>query len=243
MAQEVFQRYEKKYMLTREQYNQLISNMITKMCPDSYGKHTICNIYFDTLDYQMIRTSMDKPVYKEKIRLRSYGVPNEGDTVFLELKKKYDGVVYKRRVPMTLGEARNYLSKGIKPEKDSQILREIDYAYQFYQARPMVYLAYDRIAFYGNENPELRVTFDMNLRARQFDLDLARGTYGTSLMEEGMMLMEVKIPGSMPMWMSELFSNLKIYPTTFSKYGTYYKNYILPFSETWSDYKGGKICA
>ena len=149
MAQEVFKRYEKKYMLTREQYNQLMSSLITKMCPDSYGKHTICNIYFDTPDYQLIRTSLDKPVYKEKIRLRSYGVPKEDDTVFLELKKKYDGVVYKRRVPMTLREARNYLYKGIKPEKGSQILREIDYAYQFYQTKPMVYLAYERIAFCG----------------------------------------------------------------------------------------------
>lgn len=241
MAQEVFKRYEKKYMLTREQYNQLMSSLITKMCPDSYGKHTICNIYFDTPDYQLIRTSLEKPVYKEKIRLRSYGVPKEEDTVFLELKKKYDGVVYKRRVPMTLREARNYLYKGIRPEKDSQILREIDYAYQFYQAKPMVYLAYERIAFYGKENPDLRVTFDMNIRARRTDPDLARGTYGTLLLDEGKMLMEVKIPGAMPVWMSELFSELKIYPISFSKYGTYYKNYILP--EALNEYKGGKICA
>lgn len=241
MAQEVFKRYEKKYMLTREQYNRLISSMITKMSADSYGKHTICNIYFDTPDYQLIRTSLEKPVYKEKIRLRSYGVPTENDTVFLELKKKYDGVVYKRRVPMTLKEARAYLYYGIKPEKDSQILREIDYAFRFYHAKPMVYLAYERIAFYGKENPDLRVTFDMNIRARRSETDLARGSQGTPLLEPGYLLMEVKIPGAMPVWMSELFAELNIYPVSFSKYGTYYKEYIVP--ELMEYFKGGKICA
>ena len=241
MAQEVFRRYEKKYKVTAEQYNELISRMITKMSADSYGKHTICNIYFDTPDYQLIRTSLEKPVYKEKIRLRSYGVPSDDDMVYLELKKKYDGVVYKRRVPMKLGEARKYLYYGIKPERDSQILREIDYAYQFYHAKPMVYLAYERIAFYAKENPELRVTFDMNIRARDYNLDLSKGSNGTLLLDPQTLLMEVKIPGAMPVWMSQLFSELKIYPVSYSKYGTYYKEYILP--EQMDHYKGGRICA
>ncbi len=119
MAQEVFKRYEKKYMLTRDQYNHLISLLVTKMSADEYGRHTICNVYYDTPDYQLIRTSLDKTIYKEKIRLRSYGVLTEENTVFLELKKKYNGVVYKRRVPMTLKEAGNYLNYGIRLKKDS----------------------------------------------------------------------------------------------------------------------------
>lgn len=155
MVQEVFQRYEKKYRITREQYNQLICRMITRMEADIYGKHTICNIYFDSPEYELIRTSLEKPIYKEKLRLRSYGIPSDEDTVFLELKKKYNGVVYKRRVPMKLREARKYLYYGIKPEADSQILREIDYAMQVYQPKPMVYLAYERIAFYGMEGGQI----------------------------------------------------------------------------------------
>lgn len=241
MSQEVFKRYEKKYMLTREQYNQLLSRLITYFCPDSYGKHTICNIYFDTPDYLLIRRSLDKPIYKEKLRLRSYGPANEDGTVFLELKKKYDGVVYKRRIPMTFQEANHYIYQGKKPEKNSQILQEIDYAYQFYQVEPRVYLAYERMAFYGKENPNLRVTFDMNIRARQTELSLAKHTHGTRLIEEDEILMEVKIPQAMPVWLSQVFSELNIYPVSFSKYGMYYKNYILP--EMLEDYKGGKICA
>jgi len=239
MAQEVFKRYEKKYMVTIAQYNELISQMITKLNADQYGKHTISNIYFDTPDYSLIRASLEKPVYKEKIRLRSYGTPSEDDTVFIELKKKYDGVVYKRRIPMTLREARKYLYYGIQPETGSQILREIEYTMNRYEPKPMVYLAYERIAFYGKEDPELRVTFDMNIRAREFNLDLKKGSYGIPLLEKGHMLMEIKIPGAMPTWMSHILSELAIYPVSYSKYGAYYQDYIM----NQNVYKGGKVCA
>ncbi len=244
MAQEVFERYEKKYRISLEQYHSLISSMITKMEADWYGKHTICNIYFDTPDYRLIRESLEKPVYKEKIRLRSYGIPADEDLVYLELKKKYDGVVYKRRAQMALKDARKYLYYGIRPEEPGQILKEIDYTYQFYQARPMAYIAYERIAFYGKENPELRITFDMNIRARDYNLELNRGSYGIPLLEKGQFLMEVKIPGAMPAWMSRLFSELGIYPLSYSKYGTYYREYIAKENgQTMKQYEGGRICA
>lgn len=239
MAQDVFKRYEKKYMITMEQYHELIGRMMQKMSPDQYGKHTICNIYFDTPGYGIIRSSLEKPVYKEKIRLRSYGLPQEDDTVYIELKKKYDGVVYKRRVPMRLGDARKYLYYGIKPESEGQIFREIDYAVQFYRPKPAVYLAYERIAFFGKEDPELRVTFDMNIRARDYDLDLSKGSHGIRLLDNHQMLMEVKIPGAMPVWMSHLFAKLGIYPVSYSKYGTYYQAYIVGHGI----YEGGRICA
>lgn len=250
MTQAVFKRYEKKYMVSSEQYNELISRMITRMDADQYGKHTICNIYFDTVDYQMIRNSLDKPVYKEKLRLRSYGRCMEEGTVFLELKKKYAGVVYKRRVPMKLKDARKYLYYGIKPELDSQILREIDYAVNFYEPRPAVYLAYERIAFSGKDDPELRITFDMNVRARSFGLDLSQKTYGVPIMEQGQMLMEIKIPGAMPVWLGSLLSELEIYPVSFSKYGMYFQKYLMPGSifddrmeNQNTDGRRGVICA
>lgn len=239
MAQDIFRRYEKKYRITTEQYQQLLSRMIVGLVPEQYGKHTICNVYFDTEDYQMIRNSLEKPVYKEKLRLRSYGTPGNEDVVYLELKKKFDGVVYKRRIMMTYMETKKYLYDGIWPQADSQILREIDYALQFYQARPAVYLAYERIAFFGRENPDLRITFDMNIRARQYAAELGKGSYGTVFLDKGEMLMEVKIPGAMPVWMSRLFSELQIYPISFSKYGTYYQEYIAGNHKR----QGGKICA
>lgn len=231
MAEENFRRYEKKYIISREQYQELISRIITRILPEQYGKHTICNIYFDTNDWELIRYSLEKPVYKEKLRLRSYGTPKNEDTVYLELKKKFDGVVYKRRASMKYEDARKYLYDGIRPETDSQILKEIDYALRRYQARPAVYLAYERIAFLGKENPELRITFDMDIRARRYDVELDKGSQGTVFLDKGMFLMEVKIPGAMPVWMSRVFSELGIYPVSYSKYGTFYQDYVAEETE------------
>ncbi len=149
MEHEVFKRYEKKYMVKPGQYSSLMSCLTRWMIPDQYGRYSICNVYFDAPDYRMIRSSLGKPVYKEKLRLRGYGAPGEEDLVFLELKKKYDGVVYKRRTAMSLKAAKGYLYYGVRPDMDSQILREIDYMYQFYQIGPKAYLSYDRIAFSG----------------------------------------------------------------------------------------------
>ena len=239
MTQEVFKRYEKKYRLSLEQYQELISRIITRLQPDQYGKYSICNIYFDSRDYRMIRTSLEKPVYKEKIRLRGYGQPGPEDQVFLELKKKFDGVVYKRRIPMSLSEARKYLYYGIRPGQHSQVLDEIDYAVDFYQARPAVYLSYDRIAFSGKEDPELLVTFDMNIRARDYSLELDKGAFGVPLLGKRELLMEVKIPGAMPLWMSQALAELAIYPVSYSKYGTFYQEYIADRMIE----QGGQICA
>ena len=229
MAQEIFERYEKKYMLPIEAYTRLVPELMKHMTADRYGKYTISNIYFDTDDFRLIRESLEKPVYKEKLRLRLYGDPGEEKTVFAEIKKKYKGVVYKRRIPLTLREARRYLVYGIRPDLDSrrfterQIFREIDYMKNRYGLKPAVFIAYDRIAFAGTSDPELRVTFDNNIRCRSTELDLSRGKQGTQLLAPGTILMEVKIPGAMPLWMAELFEEITKYEVSFSKYGTYYR--------------------
>ncbi|WP_313187291.1 polyphosphate polymerase domain-containing protein [Lacrimispora sp.] len=226
MVQEIFKRYEKKYLLAPDQYQGLMRELVKRMSADSYGKHTISNIYFDTRDFELIRHSAEKPDYKEKVRLRAYGKPEEESTVYAELKKKYDGVVYKRRIPLIMEEARKYLYYGIYPKEDSQVLKEIDYVMRLYDLKPMAFVAYDRTAFFGNENRELRVTFDRNIRCRNRELDLVKGDYGTCILTENQILMEVKIPGAMPVWMSRMFSQLEIYPVSFSKYGMYYKGIL-----------------
>ncbi len=222
----VFKRTEKKYLLDRQQYNELIEKMRPYVKDDEYGRYTICNIYYDTDDYSLIRKSLEKPVYKEKLRLRSYGAAKEGDMVFLEIKKKYDGVVYKRRISLKLEEAEDYLSGKARPADDGQIAKEIDYFIKHYSPKPKMFIAYDRQAFAGIEDEELRITFDTGIRSREEMLTLRMDSFTTPLFEDGTVLMELKTGDAMPLWLAHALSDLKIYPTSFSKYGNIYKQKI-----------------
>lgn len=228
---DVFQRVEKKYLMTAETYQLFQKEIQDYMQADQYGLHTICNIYFDTISDELIRNSIEKPVYKEKLRLRSYGIPNYNSQVFLEIKRKYKGIVYKRRVAMTLKEASYYLEHGIRPKNDSQILKEIDYFIKFYKPIPKLYLAYDRVAFFGKEDNNIRMTIDANIRSRKDDLALEQGDRGELLLEQDMYLLEIKVPNAYPIWLAEILSKLEIYPISFSKYGNIYKQNLLKEKE------------
>lgn len=222
--QETFKRYEKKYMLTEKKYRQLRQKLKDNLNVDKFGKVSICNIYFDTPDFRLIRKSLEKPIYKEKLRIRSYGTPREGDMIFIELKKKYDGIVYKRREKMELSKVENYLYNREPAEYSTQITSEIDWVLKFYdKIAPAMYLSYNRIAMYGVKDSELRVTFDSNITYRTTDLHLEEGVWGEQLIDEGYRLMEIKIPGSMPLWLSHILDELEIYPCSFSKYGKGYE--------------------
>ena len=225
--QNTFKRYELKYLLTRKQKEMIQEAMAPYMEADAYGKSTICNIYFDTPDSLLIRRSLEKPVYKEKLRVRSYGRAKADGTVFVELKKKYKSVVYKRRVSTTEREAMEYLCEGIPLPKKNQITEEIDYACELYRGlQPAVYLSYEREAFYGKEDRELRITFDENILWRNEDISLCAEVYGEPLLERGYALMEIKIAEAMPLWLVKLLSDNHIYKTSFSKYGCAYTNMI-----------------
>ena len=163
---------------------------------DRYGPGTICNIYYDTPKFDLICRSIEKPAYKDKLRMRSYGTPGEKDEVYIELKKKWQGIVYKRRIQMILNEARNYLDHGIRPKMESQILNEIDYFLNFYKPERKKYIAYDRIAWMGILDKDVRITFDSNIRYREDELDLEAGDTGYSLMDSNLILMEIKVPGA-----------------------------------------------
>ncbi len=224
--QSCFKRYEKKYMLSPEQYRAMLRGMAFHMRPDEHPRYTIGNVYYDTADYALIRASLEKPAYKEKLRVRSYGVPGDDDLAFVEIKKKFDGVVYKRRVTTTAARAADWLSGGGAPQ-ESQISREIDWFMGFYRPAPAVYIAYDREAYAGIENGELRVTFDRALRWRDVDVDLRFGGGCNPLLRDDQILMEIKIPGAAPLWLARLLSENQIVSTTFSKYGAYYKSAVL----------------
>lgn len=222
-----FKRYEKKYLLSPEAYARLRQRLDPYIEPDEYFSSTVCSVYYDNADYRLIRHSLEAPVYKEKLRLRSYNVPGPEDTVFVELKKKYKGVVYKRRVGMTARQAEDYLAGRSPAPEDSQMIREIDWFIKMNEPRPKAFIACDREAWRSKEDPELRVTFDKNIRCRETELSLTAGSQGEPLLEPGQVLMEVKIPGAAPLWLARMFSELALYPTSFSKYGTCYRENIL----------------
>lgn len=221
---QTFIRYEKKYLLDKYKYESLMEKLSSRLKEDKYHKTTICNIYFDTDNFELIRHSLDKPVYKEKLRLRSYGVPKEDSLVFLELKKKYDGVVYKRRQIMKTSDAENYLYLGCKNIGDTQVIREIDWFINHYKSiKPRMYISYSRDAFCGVEDSNIRITFDHDIIWRERDLKLGRGIWGDLIIGEDDRLMEIKINGGMPIWLCRMLNDLKIYPTSFSKYGMAYR--------------------
>lgn len=224
--QAVFKRYELKYMLTTAQKEALLQVMEPYMALDQYGRTTIRNIYFDTENYRLIRRSIEKPMYKEKLRIRSYRKTEKKDKVFVELKKKYDGVVYKRRVSMPQQAAMDWICNGVDAP-DSQIGREVEYFRNFYQGlRPAVYLSYEREAFFCNDGSDFRVTFDDHIYARQDRLSLLEEPGGKALLPEGMVLMEVKTSGAIPLWMTKYLTENRIFKTSFSKYGTAYQTMI-----------------
>lgn len=225
-AQEVFKRVEKKYMLDEKQYCRIREVIDEKMTVDAFGLSTISNIYYDTEDYSMIRRSIDGPVYKEKLRLRGYGTVKPDSELYMEIKKKYQGVVFKRRQPVTVRDGHSWFTGLTKAPKDTQIAREIQYMKEFYHPEPKVMIAYDRIALFGNEDHELRITFDFDIRFRTEALDLTKGSWGQPLLPGKNILMEVKIPGAFPLWLLRAMEELHIHQTHFSKYGTCYEKYL-----------------
>jgi hypothetical protein len=231
MAIEVMNRVEKKYIVDTYTCQKLLETIENCTELDSYNKkqdfYTISNLYFDTDDNLLIRRSLSKPKYKEKLRLRSYGVPTEFDRVYLEVKKKYKGIVNKRRTALELTKAYEFLATGVvTPKKymNKQVLSEIEYFIRLYEPKPKLYLAYDRRAYFGENG--LRITLDTNIRTRRSDLKLENGDYGEKLIDDDLWLIEVKTSGAIPLWLTKLLSEYKVYRTSFSKYGTEYKQFI-----------------
>ena len=224
METNIFQRHEIKYMLDSRQRALLEQAFLGRMLPDPHGESCICNLYYDTPDYRLVRESLERPIYKEKLRLRSYGPVRPEEKVFLELKKKYKGVVYKRRIDLADDRAEAYMD-GLAPlPYDSQIGREIDYFRRFYAGlEPAVYLCYDRSPWYCAEDENLRATFDKNIRWRQEDMTLTAPSGGEALLLPHQSLFEIKTAGAIPLWLVEALDRSGAKKLSFSKYGEAYK--------------------
>ncbi len=224
-----FNRRETKYLLTSEQAEAFLCEAHSLLSHDKYGEYTICNLYLDTDDFRFIEHSLDRPAYKEKLRIRSYGNISDDGKVFFEIKKKSHGVVYKRRITISMREATDYLRNGVRPHSlegyvQNQIFEEIDYLVKKHSPEPKLYLAYDRKAYFMTEQPEIRITFDKNIRSRWDNLTLASDEK-TALLDTGTenyRVMEIKSGRAIPLEITAILSRLKIYPVSFSKYGRIY---------------------
>ena len=240
MAQMTFKRYEIKYMLTRAQREKLLQAMAGHLALDQYGHHTIRNVYFDTDSFLLARRSLEKPLYREKLRVRSYGQARQDSTVFVEVKKKYDGVVYKRRLALPHAAAMAALAAGRPLPANSQIGREIEAFRRLYgpSLGPAMLLTYEREAFSPVDGVDFRLTLDENIRWRTSCMDLGAGVWGSALLDPDQVLMELKTPGGLPLWMVRFLSEQGIRKISFSKYGTAYRHMLEPEAMT-----GGLTCA
>ena len=219
MAQLIFRRTEIKYILTEEQIKSLMWLVEPYLKKDKYYKSTNCSIYFDNDSRYLAIHSLEKPLYKEKVRIRSYGVPTLNDIVFLEIKKKYNGIGSKRRIPIKLSDFNNYIQTG-RLDSDSEIIKaELDNCLTRYNLKPTMFLAYDRTSYCDKNDPTFRITFDRNVRSRNADLSLEKGDFGKKFFKNGEVVMEVKALDRYPFYFVRALSKLKIYPSSFSKYG------------------------
>lgn len=223
----VMKRYERKYMMTPEQTEYFKKSIEGYMVEDKFGLTSIASLYYDTPNYRLIRASIEKPPFKEKIRLRSYGIATDESPVFLELKRKAYGIVYKRRVQSTIPLVKKFFDGEGDICAGGQINREITNFRDYYEElEPACLIIYDRVAYFEPEG-DLRLTIDHNPRYRTEQLDLRCSMEGNSLLKEGYTILEVKVQQAVPLWLSEILTRGKIYKTSFSKYGEAYKQQLL----------------
>ena len=221
-----FKRYEQKYLITEKQQNILQETLSQHMISDQYGEYLVQNLYYDTENWDVIRASIEKPAYKEKLRLRCYGEAMDESNFYLELKKKHRGVVYKRRIAIPSQSLADDSVQEMVAKTSSQISSELDFYLQSNKVTEKIYIAYQRMALMGITDEELRVTFDTNICFRLDNLTFSDPCDGQFLLPQGKMLMEVKALGGMPMWMANVLSENGIFPTSFSKFGVCYTDYI-----------------
>ena len=227
--QNVFKRYELKYLLSPVQKDRILTAMQPHMALDRYGRTIIRNIYMDTDNFRLIRRSIEKPAYKEKLRIRSYRRADPESPVFVELNKSFDHVVYKRRISLPEAQAMDWVLGNARCPRQCQISDEIDYSLRYYQTlRPAVFLSYEREAYYSLNGDDFRVTFDDSILFRQDALSLESDVRGIPILPPDRTLMEVKCSASIPLWMVRVLSSERIYRTSFSKYGAEYQKFIYP---------------
>lgn len=233
METKVFDRVEKKCLISPEQKKKLLKTIKKYMKQDGYYKSEVINLYFDNDNYDLIIQSMDRPEFKEKLRARSYG---GYDRVFIEIKTKIKGqdnnIGYKRRVMITHQDFDEFINhkvtlaelsqRSIENNNDLQIAKEADYLMNHFDLKPKILITYNRESYKGEGN--LRITFDENLKYRDKNLSLVKGKRDKIYFKDKpSTIMEIKAHGVIPLWLAKIMSAEKIYPQQFSKIGKVYE--------------------
>jgi hypothetical protein len=221
-----FKRYEQKYLLNQDQYRNFMDLIGDSFQPDQYGPSTIYSIYYDTPDFRIIRKAFTKYDYREKLRLRSYGIPKSGDSVYIEMKKKYQGITYKRRFPVYFGTLKNLYTLPSPPANEGDLFDEFNYFYQRHSVAPSFFISYDRIALESKENKRFRLTFDTNIRWRSDNFDFSFGTLGYPLFKTNEYLLELKTIEPIPLYLSNCLTKNRIFPSSLSKSKLAYMDFI-----------------
>jgi len=220
----IIDRFEQKYLIDKDDYNLLINIINDYLVKDKYFKETIYNIYFDSDDYTLINRSLEKPIYKEKLRMRSYDKTSDSTNIFLEIKKKYIRNSNKRRVVISYKDYLDYINYGIIPKCDKQIMNEIDYCFKRYKLKPKIKILYDRLAYNLKDDETFRITFDTNIRYSKDNMDFNNDN-NTMFMNDKY-IMEIKTFSGIPLWLNKILNSLGIYPTSYSKVGKIYEGGI-----------------
>lgn len=230
MAITSFRRIESKYIVNSFQKEELTKELLKHMEYDKFcvGEKTykIQNIYYDTDDQAVISRSIEKPTYKQKLRLRKY----DSGELFLEIKKKSEGVVGKRRISLTMEELKRWMEDAVPPVRtkyvDQHIIQEISYYLKCTRFKENVYISYERLGFFDKNDKEFRVTFDSDIHTKRNNFDFDTDDYEENLLPDGTYILEIKSVRNYPIWLVNKLNELKIYRHSFSKYGTEYKRFL-----------------
>lgn len=192
------------------------------------NEYRIYSIYYDTVNHDVIRQNSSKPVYKEKMRLRSYyDRKDPEDKIWMEIKKKSEKVGNKRRIKLKIKEVEPFVNEGVLPQtKDylsAQVAKELQYYFKMNKVAPALYVQYDRLALFGKEDKSFRMTFDRNVRTRRSNFQFGESDIDEPLLPDNTYIMEIKILGAMPLWLTALLSEHQLFSHGFSKYGVKYK--------------------
>lgn len=225
---DTFRRSELKYLCSDEEAEQFYRKIQEHIHPDLYYQYTVHSVYLDNDQNMFAIYSLNHPKYKAKLRLRSYSNPLKDDIVYLELKKKWNGIVYKNRIELTYRQAMDYLDYNVSLSVSNGTTREIDYLLKYANPEQRVTLLYDRTCWQGKDEEDLRITFDRRIRYRMNDISLVETGLEKELLKNQVM-MEIKAEYRYPLWLVHALREMNFKPVSFSKYGNVYRRNFTAF--------------